>query len=98
MIDLPVLGLSLHSRPGKVKVVLQGLQFLVLKGELMLQFIFLLREVNNSLFKGQNPRVKVRLVADRKNVVALSEALYLLLEHADLFFEVKIFLLFLYFF
>lgn len=98
MIHLPVLGLSLHSRPGKVKVVLQGLQFLVLKAQLMLQFIFLLGEVNVFLFKGQNPRVKVRLVADRKDVVALSEAFNLLLEHADLFFEVKIFLLFLYFF
>ena len=78
--------------------MLQGLQFLVLKAEFMLQFIFLLGEVNNLLFKGQNPRVQVRLVADWKDVVALSEALNLLLEHADLFFEVKIFLLFLYFF
>jgi hypothetical protein len=78
--------------------MLEGLQFLVLKAELITQFIFLLGKVNNFLFKGQNPRVQVRLVADWKNVIALSETLYLLLEHADLFFEVKIFLLFLYFF
>ena len=64
MIDLPVLGLSLHSRPGKIKVLLEGLQFLVLKAELMVQFIFLLGKVNDFLFKGQYPRVQIGLVAD----------------------------------
>jgi len=64
MIHLPVLALSLNRRPGKVKVVLQGLQFMVLKAELVVQFIFLLGKVNDFLFKGQNSSVQVRLVAD----------------------------------
>jgi hypothetical protein len=64
MIHLPVLALSLNRRPGKVKVVLQGLQFMVLKAELVVQFIFLLGQVNDFLFKGQNSSVQVRLVAD----------------------------------
>ena len=95
MIHLPVLGLSLHRRPGKVKVVLKGLQFLLLKAELMVQFVFLLGQVDDFLFKGQNPGVQVCLVADWKDVVTLCEALYLLLEYGDLLF---VFLLFLYFF
>ena len=91
MIDLPVLGLSLHSRPGKIKVLLEGLQFLVLKAELMVQFIFLLGKVNDFLFKGQYPRVQIGLVADWKNFVAISEDLYLFLEQANLFFEADFF-------
>ena len=98
MIYLPVFGFSLHSRPGKVKVILKGQNFLVLKAELMVEFIFLLGKVNNFLFKGQNSCVQLRLVANWKNVVSLSEVLYLLLEQADLFFKLNIFLLLLYFF
>ena len=71
---------------------------MLLKGQLVSQFVIVLGQVHDFLLKGQNPGVEVRLVADWKDVVALSEGIYLLLERGDLWFEVDVFFLFLYFF